>query len=617
MPTPTPRDDESRQQFVSRCLSAIADEYDETDQSAAICHQTWRDAQDKASAAMTPHQKLLKAIRARTKGRKSPHNRGILTADRYVRTLRECVGSDLCYRYASSRQTSFDDILKKSASTLTYNNEDMQRQATLSTSAFSERDGDGQTIALPKNTLMVFRHVLTTPRKDRDGDILRTQGAIVDPKMPLLWQHVHTLPIGKMLAVHEHNSKRLTLISAIVDINDLCHDAAVMIDNDMGRFSHGFRAIEFTDLKEQPGETTAGGDGFDVKVFEVMEASLVSVPSNTDAEAEEILLDLVEGRKLTSPLMKEYGRHIRSNRPVSVAVGSDASDAQTKGQSDEEPDSTAGHEPATDTAAGAGHGCQCQRQASSDTAADASTSEKAAADGDSTTAAGTDESQDAVKMYVYSGMIDGSWEQIERQLSDDARRAVLASGVSLGEHDWTHIVATFEDSAVICVSRSGDGGEYEYFRSAWTTGDDGAGFTGELTPVEIETTTEIRERMAGLQTKAGRVLSRSNLTVLQDVRDDLSELHESHIGSRSGKALCKGCMTKLDGVLAYGRSDDDDEDEDDKAASSPGTVREAMALILSESTPQERKRFLTRLQKFVAVDERDVLTSAVLTTVQP
>lgn len=254
------------------------------------------------------HDQLVKEIRARQQ-KQTSFNYGISTADAYVRTIYECVGSDLCYRYAAKGNTSFEDVMRKAAKTLTYSNPDMLVEEK-ATDIYAE-GGLPDGIELPKNTLMVFRHVLTTPRKDRDGDILRTQGAEVDPKMLLLWQHVHTLPIGKYLGTHSQNSKKLVVYSAIVDMNDLAHDSAVMIENDMGRFSHGFRAIAFDNLKEEGSGRTSGKGGFDVKQFEVMEESLVSVPSNADAEVEDVIMSLVESKKLTSPLMKGVGRQIR------------------------------------------------------------------------------------------------------------------------------------------------------------------------------------------------------------------------------------------------------------------------------------------------------------------
>lgn len=262
----------------------------------------------------TINDNLLSAIKAR-QTKQAEHNYGIMTADRYTRTLLDCAGSDLCYRYAARKGRSFDDALRKAAKTLTYNNPDMVLEEQLPTKSVQI---DGQAIEIPKQTLLVFRHTLTTPRKDRDGDILRTGGAKPDPKMLLLWQHTHTLPIGKMLGIAEHTSKRLSVYTAIVDVNALAHDAAVMVESKMGRFSHGFRALEFSEVKAEPGKTTGGG--FDVKSFEIMEISLVSVPSNVDAETEEVILGMVEGGKLTSPLMKGIGKQIRTKRPKTVPV---------------------------------------------------------------------------------------------------------------------------------------------------------------------------------------------------------------------------------------------------------------------------------------------------------
>jgi hypothetical protein len=299
---------------------------------------------------------LLKAVRERQT--KNPWNRGIVTADRYVQTIQECFGSDLCKRFAATKGGDFESVMKKAAQTLTFNNPEMIVKDIYG-STFDWKDKDGDRLELPKNTLMVFKHVLTTPRKDRDGDVLRTEGAQPDPKMLLLWQHVHTLPIGKMLTVLEHNAKALTAASAIVDINELAHDAAVMVDNDMGRFSHGFRALEFDRIRTKGVKEEDWP--FDVKSFEIMEESLVSVPSNADAETLGILLDLVEGGKLTSPTMKEAGKNIRSKyHPVQVNIPLDTSKKNAEG-TDDEPAETKG------TKCGPGSGCGCQACTSEET----------------------------------------------------------------------------------------------------------------------------------------------------------------------------------------------------------------------------------------------------------
>jgi hypothetical protein len=299
-------------------------EFPDQEQRMAVCVSLWENK--------SMPTELLEAIRARQQ-KQTEFGYGILTADRYVANMQQLAGLDLCYRYASKANVSYQDVMEKAARTLVYSNSDMtvqEKQVVIP-----------DEVKLPKNTLMVFKHVLTTPRVDRDGDVLRTQGAMIDPKMLLLWQHVHTLPIGKMLYVVEHNEKQLVLVSCIVDMNELSHDAAVMVDNDMARFSHGFRALEYQQMKAEEGETSSGG--FDITKFEIMEESIVSVPSNADAEQQEILLSLVEGGKLTSGLMKECGKTIREKRPVTIAAGIELKE---EGQSDDE---TGTESEATDT----------------------------------------------------------------------------------------------------------------------------------------------------------------------------------------------------------------------------------------------------------------------------
>ncbi len=261
---------------------------------------------------MTPNDTLLAAIRLRGQ-KQTEFGYGIRTADVFVRTLAERIGIDSCYKWAATRQTSFDDLLQKAARTLVYSNSDMVIEEKNVDQIRKDHDFE-----LPKNTLMVFKHTLTTSAKDRDGDVLHSAGAKPDPKMLLLWQHLHTMPIGKAIAIADQNDEYLKMISCIVDMNETSHDAAVMVDNDMGRFSHGFRAIDFEEIKE--GDKKRPSGTFDIKEFEIMEESLVSVPANIGSTTEEVLLSLVEGGKLTSPMMKEYGKVLREKQPIQVPV---------------------------------------------------------------------------------------------------------------------------------------------------------------------------------------------------------------------------------------------------------------------------------------------------------
>ena len=442
---------------------------------------------------MNIDEKLLSLVKSR-KQKKTEFNYGILTADRYVRTLQEGIGLESCYKYASTRQTSFDDVLTKAGKTLVYSNPGMVFEKKLSVDNFD----------LPKNTLMVFNHVLTTSRKDRDGDILRSQGAEPDPKMLLLWQHVHTLPIGKMVAVTKQNKNQLSVVSAIVDMNELCHDAAVMIDNDMGRFSHGFRALEWEELKEEDGDDDFLG--FDIKRFEIMEESLVSVPANSDAETQEVLLSLVEDGKMTSPLMKEYGKSIRENRNV-VVPGTTITVKEQVGDSSRE--------------------LTCSSFADLKAAKDA-------------------------------GLIGG-------ENNEDKSRSGSEKTEGRGAEDGT--------------SEEAD---------------------GEKSGEEAETTTDTQVEDKSIEEeKSGRTLSKANETKLLEVKECLSDVLEMDNVSRVAKALLREAMTDLDGVL--GSLGEPEEVSVDKV-----DVKQAMSIILSESTKEQRDMMLDLLKAIRSAEAEDL-----------
>jgi len=242
---------------------------------------------------------LLAAIANRTIGESFGY--GITTADRYVRHAVDTCGP--MARYCD------DALLKRAAGTLVFCDAE---------SIVGEKRRDGkfgdilpEKVAAPENTLMVFQHVVTTPREDRDTDILVTEGAMLDPRAPLLWQHVHTLPLGKVLTTIDHTKDVLRVATALLDVNDLTRDAAALLEADVLRISHGFRALEFEERKRESGYE--GFPGFKITKFEIMEVSLVSVPSNVDAEVE-----MFSAGKLTSDMFKAHAKHYFDQRPVVV-----------------------------------------------------------------------------------------------------------------------------------------------------------------------------------------------------------------------------------------------------------------------------------------------------------
>lgn len=467
-------------------------------------------------ASPTINDQLLRLVRQRGEVA-GVHNAGILTADRYAKTLQQCVGSDLCYRYAAKGSTSYQDIIKSASKKLTYND-----PTTLVIDEYKNaKELLPSGLELPKNTLMVFQHKLTTPREDRDKDVLMTQGARPDLKMLMLWQHVHTLPIGKLLAVVEHTKDVLRLISCIIDLNELSHDAAVMIDNDMGRYSHGFRALSYEERKAPEGEW----GGFKINEFEIMEESLVSVPSNVDAETEDVLLSLAGGKQFKSAMMKEACKRISDARNTTVNVP-----FEEKSHEDEHAE------------------CSCQG------GKDASDS--------------TPEEADA---------------------NADTEAAPKAT-------DDTKVVECPECGAPM---ENGKCTKCNYVEEA----------EGKSTPDDDKGTPDDDKSAEG-DVKRGRVLSKANRKRLEDVKEDLEEIHGSHCESRSGKALCKSCISKVDDVLKSDASDSGDDDEDGKDVTV--NAETAMTIFLASSSNEQQKSMMKALATLDAIRQMKNRTASLI-----
>lgn len=302
---PAPKEGEDRDTFVSRCVPIVLDDgtAENADQAVAICNSMWEEAQK--SDDTTPqdrHGTFIVGLSERNKS--SDFGYGITTAEPYVRSVLQLESAGC----KTGRTEPAEAMLKDAAGKLCAAFPEMVVEK-LATVAESDAIGLGGTQPPPK-TLMLIRHVLTTDREDRDGDILRTAGAALDPKAPLLWQHQPFLPIGRVMRTVEHTASKLTVVSALLDLNELTSDVAKLIEADALRFSHGFRVLDYEPRKSADGTE---GDGFEVTKFEILEASLVSVPSNIDAE-----IELYSRGRLESDLAKAHARQFLSERQVVV-----------------------------------------------------------------------------------------------------------------------------------------------------------------------------------------------------------------------------------------------------------------------------------------------------------
>lgn len=192
----------------------------------------------------------------------------------------------------------WQQALKDAASKLVYADEDMN---------VLDDKAAGFSLEKTPKALLDFACVLTSTRKDRDGDILESSGAELDPAMPLLWQHMPIQPIGKMVKTLKQSAANVQVQAAIAD-TALGRDATTLTEFRALRLSHGFKALEAEPIK---GAT----HGWHVKRFNVYEMSLVSIPSNVDG-----VITAFSREKLHHPLVKAWAKSYADARPTTVSV---------------------------------------------------------------------------------------------------------------------------------------------------------------------------------------------------------------------------------------------------------------------------------------------------------
>ena len=283
---------------------------------------------------------LLDSIKGRS-GVRSQFGYGITTADSYLKHIQACAGEGVCRSNNPWSKVAdapdWASVVKAAGKTLVYSNEDTRVKSetvTTNSSDFRKTLNDEETI-VPPRTIMVFQNIVTTPKKDRDGDVLKTEGAEIDASMPLLWQHMHVAPIGRMIEVVEHSKDKLLVTSAVID-SALGNDTANLIEFGALRISHGFIPKEYQELDTKEGDMP----GFEITKFEIMEESVVSVPSNTDA-----IIEAVSRGKLADPLVKEWAKHYYENRPIVVSgVDMEKFILNPVEKSSDEPETTAAEE---------------------------------------------------------------------------------------------------------------------------------------------------------------------------------------------------------------------------------------------------------------------------------
>lgn len=181
---------------------------------------------------------------------------------------------------------------------------------------------DGSPLVSTPGALMDFECVMTTTQQDREGDVLEAAGAELDERMPLLWQHLPNFPIGRYVRTTFRDELHVRIQNAISDTL-LGRDAAVLVEFEALRISHGFVPIEVEEIPAGPGDP-AEAVSFHVIRYKVLESSLVSIPANEGAT-----ITAFSRGKLFHPVVKSYAESLRRKLPKQVTSGF-ASDAHAE-----------------------------------------------------------------------------------------------------------------------------------------------------------------------------------------------------------------------------------------------------------------------------------------------
>lgn len=120
----------------------------------------------------------------------------------------------------------------------------------------------------------IIRGIATTPKTDRDGDIVMPEGAVFELPLPLLFNHDPNQPIGHVIEATATKAGVEIVAKVAKDATAKIAEIWQLIKSGLvSGFSVGFRALE-----AEPIET-----GFKFNKWQWLELSAVTIPANTEA----------------------------------------------------------------------------------------------------------------------------------------------------------------------------------------------------------------------------------------------------------------------------------------------------------------------------------------------
>ena len=124
--------------------------------------------------------------------------------------------------------------------------------------------------------------IASTPKMDRDSDIVEAKGAVFALPIPLLWQHNHNQPIGEVTSAFVNDSGQVEFTAKIAKIDEAGNlkeridEAWQSIKSGLVKcVSVGFRALDYEYMEDSY--------GLHIKSWEWYELSVVTVAANPDA----------------------------------------------------------------------------------------------------------------------------------------------------------------------------------------------------------------------------------------------------------------------------------------------------------------------------------------------
>lgn len=120
----------------------------------------------------------------------------------------------------------------------------------------------------------IIRGIASTPKTDRDGDIVMPEGAVFELPLPLLFNHDPNQPIGHVIEATATKAGVEIVAKVAKDATAKIAEIWQLIKSGLvSGFSVGFRALE-----AEPIET-----GFKFNKWQWLELSAVTIPANTEA----------------------------------------------------------------------------------------------------------------------------------------------------------------------------------------------------------------------------------------------------------------------------------------------------------------------------------------------